>query len=216
MYFFTASSGHTLYMGKDKYENEDLIRYGLPEDVWFHVDNLSSAHVYLRMNKGEKLKEVLPEVIMECCQLVKANSIEGCKKRDVEVVYTRWMNLRKSNSMEAGQVGFKDESKVHKVRVEKNNGIVNALNRSKTEASPDLQALQEERAAEIRREQKAVRKQQEQAEKIARRQAEEDKRMRSYDSLFDEGKMAGSTNVSNPYGASEDQSSAVAFEDDFM
>lgn len=44
-----------LYMGKDKYENEDLIRYGLPEDVWFHVDNLSSAHVYLRMNRGEKV-----------------------------------------------------------------------------------------------------------------------------------------------------------------
>jgi hypothetical protein len=31
-----------------------------------------------------------------------------------------------------------------------------------------------------------------------------------------EGKMASSTNVNNPYGASEDQSSAVAFEDDFM
>lgn len=47
--------GHTIYMGKDKYENEDLIRYGIPEDVWFHVDNLSSAHVYLRMNRGEKV-----------------------------------------------------------------------------------------------------------------------------------------------------------------
>lgn len=47
--------GHTLYMGKDKHENEDLIRYGFPEDVWFHVDNLSSAHVYLRMNRGEKV-----------------------------------------------------------------------------------------------------------------------------------------------------------------
>lgn len=47
--------GHVLYMGKDKYENEDLIRYGFPEDVWFHVDNLSSAHVYLRMNRGEKV-----------------------------------------------------------------------------------------------------------------------------------------------------------------
>lgn len=44
-----------LYMGKDKHENEDLIRYGFPEDVWFHVDNLSSAHVYLRMNRGEKV-----------------------------------------------------------------------------------------------------------------------------------------------------------------
>lgn len=50
------ADGHMLYMGKDKYENEDLIRYGVPEDVWFHVDNLSSAHVYLRMNRGEKVR----------------------------------------------------------------------------------------------------------------------------------------------------------------
>lgn len=50
--------GHVMYMGKDKYENEDLIRYGIPEDVWFHVDNLSSAHVYLRMNRGEKVRTV--------------------------------------------------------------------------------------------------------------------------------------------------------------
>lgn len=48
--------GHMIYMGKDKHENEDLIRYGIPEDVWFHVDNLSSAHVYLRMKRGEKVR----------------------------------------------------------------------------------------------------------------------------------------------------------------
>lgn len=35
-------------MGKDKFENEDMIAYGWPEDVWFHVDKFSSAHVYLR------------------------------------------------------------------------------------------------------------------------------------------------------------------------
>ena len=52
-------------MGKDKHENEDLIRYGLPEDVWFHVDALSSAHVYLRMGQGEKLKELDEEAILE-------------------------------------------------------------------------------------------------------------------------------------------------------
>ena len=28
------------YMGKDKYENEDLIAYGQIEDVWFHVSLL--------------------------------------------------------------------------------------------------------------------------------------------------------------------------------
>jgi hypothetical protein len=27
--------GHTIYMGKDKFENEDLIRYGFLEDIWF-------------------------------------------------------------------------------------------------------------------------------------------------------------------------------------
>ncbi|KAL1932022.1 hypothetical protein VTP01DRAFT_9078 [Rhizomucor pusillus] len=24
----------TIYMGKDKFENEDLIKYGFPEDIW--------------------------------------------------------------------------------------------------------------------------------------------------------------------------------------
>jgi hypothetical protein len=27
-------SKYLIYMGKDKYENEELIRYGLPEDIW--------------------------------------------------------------------------------------------------------------------------------------------------------------------------------------
>ena len=48
----------TFTQGKDKYENEDLIRYGLPEDLWFHVDNLSSAHVYLRLRKNQRLEDV--------------------------------------------------------------------------------------------------------------------------------------------------------------
>lgn len=29
-----------IYMGVDKVENEDLIRWGWPEDVWFHVDKV--------------------------------------------------------------------------------------------------------------------------------------------------------------------------------
>lgn len=33
-----------------------------------------------------------------------ANSIEGCKKKEVHVVYTRWQNLKKLPSYEVGQV----------------------------------------------------------------------------------------------------------------
>lgn len=43
VFFFTTAEGYTIYMGSDKYENEDLIKYGIPEDIWFHVDDMSSA-----------------------------------------------------------------------------------------------------------------------------------------------------------------------------
>lgn len=66
-------------MGKDKYENEDLIAYGQPEDVWFHVDDLSSAHVYLRLKPGQNLDDIPEDILLECASLVKANSIVGCK-----------------------------------------------------------------------------------------------------------------------------------------
>lgn len=63
----------SLYIQKDKYENEDLIRFGLTEDVWFHVDDLSSAHVYLRQKPGEKLDDISPQLLLECASLVKVS-----------------------------------------------------------------------------------------------------------------------------------------------
>ena len=39
-------------MGTDKFENEHLIEWGLPTDVWFHVERMSSAHAYLRLPRG--------------------------------------------------------------------------------------------------------------------------------------------------------------------
>merc|ERR1712194_728097 len=46
----------------------------------------------------------------EMCQLTKANSIEGCKASQVDIVYTPYLNLKKSERMDTGSVGFKDES----------------------------------------------------------------------------------------------------------
>ena len=85
VFFFTSSEGYEMYMGADKFENEHLIKYGLPEDVWFHVDDMSSAHVYLRLKEDQRLEDVSQETVIECAQLVKANSIEGCKAHEVYV-----------------------------------------------------------------------------------------------------------------------------------
>eukprot|EP00899_Mesostigma_viride_P007061 jgi/Mesvir1/16356/Mv18104-RA.1 len=131
-------------MGLDKFENEDLIKYGLPHDVWFHVDDMSSAHVYVRMNVGEEIDSIPAEVIEDCAQLVKANSIQGNKVDRVNVVYTPWANLKKTPSMEVGQVGFHNNKLVKTVRVEKRiNEIVNRLNKTKEERMPDLKAERE-------------------------------------------------------------------------
>lgn len=68
VYFFRSSTGTLIYMGKDKYENEELIKYGWPEDVWFHVDDLSSAHVYLRL-RGVSIVHVVakPAIMASNC-----------------------------------------------------------------------------------------------------------------------------------------------------
>jgi hypothetical protein len=43
----------------------------------FHVDNLSSAHVYLRLRDGESWDNIPEDLLVDCAQLTKANSIEG-------------------------------------------------------------------------------------------------------------------------------------------
>ena len=57
--------------------DEDLIKYAWPQDVWFHVDKLSSAHVYLRMPEDMSWEAIPQALLVDCAQLVKANSIEG-------------------------------------------------------------------------------------------------------------------------------------------
>lgn len=104
------------------------------------------------------------------------------------------------------------------------------------ERFPDLAAEQELRAQEFRAQQKAQRREQLQQGKEAKRKREEEAKLRSYSyvfvhemhglnveladehngccrrSLFSESKMTSNTE----FGASEDQSAANAYEDDFM
>ena len=57
--------------------------------------------------------EMIPDKVMEeCLQLVKANSIEGCKLPSCSVCYTRFTNLRKDGSMDVGQIGFHNPKQV--------------------------------------------------------------------------------------------------------
>jgi len=177
-------------MGRDKFENEELIRYGWPEDVWFHVDDLSSAHVYLRLKKGQTPKDIPPDVLEDCAQIVKANSIQGSKQDNVTVIYTLWSNLKKSGDMEIGQVGFHDEKQVYKVKVPKKiNMIVNRLNKTKVEKDVDLSTLKEQRDAEERQEKKHLATELKRKEKEVTEKRKHEQDMRSYSAIMQPEKM---------------------------
>jgi len=176
MYYFTSRCGeYTIYMGKDQYENDNMIAYGLPEDVWFHVDDLSSAHVYLRQKKGQTMDDISEDLLLDCASLVKANSIKGCKMASAQIVYTRWKNLHKTSNV-PGQVGFHRPQNKQFMTVEKNNHIVKALNKTKTEIlNPDLRGQQLAREKETIRDQKLL-KQQKAAEERAKEKQRQQKR----------------------------------------
>lgn len=40
------------------------------------------------------------------CGEVKGLSLSGCKMNNVSVVYTPWLNLKKTADMDVGQIGF--------------------------------------------------------------------------------------------------------------
>ncbi|XP_014779598.1 coiled-coil domain-containing protein 25 isoform X2 [Octopus bimaculoides] len=201
VFYYTStvvSPSYQIYMGLDKYENEDLIKWGFPEDVWFHVDKVSSAHVYLRLHKGDSIDDIPQTVIDDCAQLVKANSIQGNKMNNVDVVYTMWSNLKKTPSMDVGQVGFNSEKEVHRVHVEKRqNSIVNRLLKTKEERSPDLRAEREQRDKEEQAEKRKQILLEKQREKEEIRRRKEQEELRSYASLMKPENMTSNFDSGN-------------------
>ena len=151
----------------------------------------------------------IPEgVIMDCAQLVKANSIEGSKLSTTDVKYTPWSNLKKTGDMEVGQVGFHDNRLVRTITVKKNAEIIRRLNKTKKQLQPDLAAEREQRD---RKERVKLRDEQRERKKKEKEEMDERKRqgeLRKYSSLMQPEKMQ-----SNEY---KQNRSLAEIDDDFM
>ena len=193
VYYFesnTTDPPALIYVGKDKFENEDLIKHGWDNDVWFHVDKLSSAHVYLRLPDGMSWDNIPEELLDDLGQLTKANSIEGNKKDNLVIIYTPWANLKKSGEMDTGQVSFHKNKQVKKVQVRTRvNEIVNRLNKTKKEDYPDFQELKIKHEKEIRRKGRAQTKEQEFLERELIKEQQRIKQEGGYAALFKEEAM---------------------------
>ncbi|KAK6338318.1 hypothetical protein TWF730_002381 [Orbilia blumenaviensis] len=200
-----------IYVGKDKVENEELIKHGWDEDVWFHADKLSSAHIYLRLSEGASWEDIPEDLLTDLAQLTKANSIEGNKKDNVAIIYTPWSNLRKDGSMAVGQVSFKDPKKVKRITVaQRLNPIVNRLNKTKREEYPNLYEEKEAHLRQIKKRERLAQEDRKREEKRVEQERQNIKYQKdhAYDEWNDGGAIAGS---SNQHGQSYED-----FEDDFM
>ncbi|CAK7209352.1 Coiled-coil domain-containing protein 25 [Sporothrix bragantina] len=210
VYYFTSTVVDPpayIYVGKDKFENEDLIKFGWEED--FHVDKLSSAHIYLRLPEGDSWDNIPEDLVKDLAQLTKANSIEGNKKDNITIIYTPWSNLKKDGSMAVGQVSFKDQKKVKRVLVaQRENVIVNRLNKTKVEKHPDLRQEREDRQRELRKRVQASQqaRKKEEARIAKERQELKYRKDHAYDDIFTEENMEETSNQNRDEG----------WEDDFM
>lgn len=174
--------------------------------------------MYLRLNPGQTLDDVPTQLLEDCAQLVKANSIQGNKMNNVkvcclgprvlhaltiaadfsQVVYTMWDNLNKTGDMDVGQVGFKDHKQVRSITVEKRiNDIVNRLNKTKVEKTLDMRKEREDRDRKEREHKKQQQREQKKREEEEALRREEEKRLRSYDTLMKEENMTSTNKDAN-------------------
>ncbi|KAK3024264.1 hypothetical protein RJ639_043958 [Escallonia herrerae] len=203
VFYFKArpeAGDYTIFMGLDKHENEELIKFGFPEDIWFHVDKMSSAHVYVRLHKGQTIDNI-SEALLE----------DWNKVNNIDVVYTPWQNLKKTASMDVGQVGFHNSKMVRTVRVEKRiNEVVNRLNRTKVERKPDLKAEREAVNAAERAERKLQLRDKKRREEIDRLEKEKQADVRSYKNLMVADKMTSNKDIASTHKSLQEM------EEDFM
>ncbi|KAK6464632.1 hypothetical protein DFJ63DRAFT_87107 [Scheffersomyces coipomensis] len=195
------SREYIIYMGKDKIENDPLIKHSNKKNIWFHVDNHSSAHLYLQITKDEHINfksfdkfVINPSILQQVCQLTKANSIKGNKLNNVTVIYTPVDNLHTDGSMDIGTVTFKNAKQVKRLKITKReNAIINKLNKTKYEISIDeFKQQQVTFEKDIENERRRLEKEQEQLNKIYEKNRKD--KLDPYADLFTEDNVNQSSN----------------------
>eukprot|EP00397_Hematodinium_sp_SG-2012_P039581 GEMP01043234.1.p1 GENE.GEMP01043234.1~~GEMP01043234.1.p1 ORF type:complete len:247 (+),score=55.01 GEMP01043234.1:128-868(+) len=244
LFFQCTDRRFLVYMGRDKHENEKLLANGFPEDLWFHADKYSSAHVYLRLpmeiwrelmikaypphgipNKShagiKSLTEAdyrahIPEdVIKEMCVLVKANSIEGSKASQVDIVWTPFANLKKDDSMDVGSVAFHRKEQTWYVKhVERERDILKVIEKTKEEREVNLEEEKSRREELERGFRKKLVSQMKEAERLEEKKCKEERELRSYARLDDDDKKQANDAWGEGYTGT--LAECRAMEDDFM
>lgn len=89
---------YKIWIGKNAQDNWDIISKSVQNDIWFHLDNVPSPHVILKIPEDFKLKVVPKQVLNKCAVLCKNYSNYDQIKK-IKVIYTEIKNVTKGDKV---------------------------------------------------------------------------------------------------------------------
>jgi predicted ribosome quality control (RQC) complex YloA/Tae2 family protein len=89
-----AGTTYTILVGKNAKSNDQLLDQAGPSDVWFHVDDAPSGHVFLVNEKEVSIKKIPKQVIKRCACLCKASTKASGK---CNIIYTMRKHIEKTD-----------------------------------------------------------------------------------------------------------------------
>lgn len=84
---------YNIYIGKNAKGNEEIIKKCHPESLWFHINNISSAHIILE-SKGDDIPKryinQVASILFQTKKNIPSNS---------NVIYTQVKNVKLTNTL---------------------------------------------------------------------------------------------------------------------
>jgi predicted ribosome quality control (RQC) complex YloA/Tae2 family protein len=98
IYFEKLGFEITYYIGINSADNFDVIDMGGPNDIWFHIERLSSSHVVMILPElKHKIKSKIYNTILKQGALFcKQNTKKAVSMQNVNITYTKLKNVLKT------------------------------------------------------------------------------------------------------------------------
>lgn len=104
----TSSDGWTIYVGRNRHENDQLLsKLAQPNDIWLHILGSGGAHVLIRVPASKQ--EPPLNTLKEAAQIAARLSKGGTSGSKVRVVYTQVKHVKKLGKDKPGQVRYENE-----------------------------------------------------------------------------------------------------------
>jgi predicted ribosome quality control (RQC) complex YloA/Tae2 family protein len=86
--FPTLNEPVTFYIGSSQQENHDVIALGKPDDLWFHLADMSSAHVVAILPTIKITRKQRGSIIRRGAYLCKIHTAKAASLSSVSVTYS--------------------------------------------------------------------------------------------------------------------------------